>query len=144
MTPKVEKNVERLIEKLRLAYAVNPSGVGAIVNDATVLANRLINRAPTEGMERIEYAPSKGPVYEFTGLVLHEGSYNDSSIEIAQTVSGKLVVFQEWRGSQGDMLSRIDVLEAGDYIGVMDALNWSGLARNAAKALKWRLRVEVE
>jgi hypothetical protein len=34
--------------------------------------------------------------------------------------------------------------EGDDYIGVMDALNWSNMARNMAKKLGWKLILEVE
>lgn len=145
MSPKIEKNIEHMLAKLALAYEVNPSGTGVIINNAEILANRLINRASVpDGMERIEYAPSKGPIVEFTGQLLHTGDFNGNAIEISETQSGKLVIYQEWIGDRGDTLSRVDICEAGDHIGAMNALNWSMLARNAAKKLKWNCRMEVE
>lgn len=145
MTPKIQKNIDMLLAKLATAYEANPSGTGAIINNAEIMANRLIKRANVpDGKERIEYAPTRGPTVEFTGQLLHSGELHGNMIEICQTLSGKLVIYQEWIGDRGDTLSRVDICEAGDHIGAMNALNWSMLARTAAKKLGWSYRIEVD
>jgi len=145
MSPKTQKNIDRLLAKLAAAYEAEPSGTGTIINNAEILANRLINRAKVpDGKERIEYAPTKGPIVEFTGHLLHSAELQGNAIEISETLSGKLVIHEEWIGDRGDTLSRVDVCEAGDHIGAMNALNWSVLARSAARKLKWNCRLEVD
>jgi hypothetical protein len=145
MTPKMQNNLREMVDQITRAYECDPAGTGALVNATTLNAKRMVKRATVpDGMERIEYAPSKGPIHEFTGQLLHTGQLHGNTIEICQTLSGELVVFQEWIGDRGDTLSRVDVCEPGDHLAVMNALNWSSLARSAAKKLGWSLRVEVE
>jgi hypothetical protein len=145
MTPKMQNNLREMVDQITRAYECDPAGTGALVNATTLNAKRMVKRATVpDGMERIEYAPSKGPTVEFTGQLLHSADLNGNAIEITQSLSGKLVVFQEWQGDWGDTLSRVDVCEPGDHLAVMDALNWSSLARSAARKLGWNLRIEVE
>jgi len=145
MSPKAEANFALMIEKIKEAYAVNPAPTGLLIDRTRKEAHRHIKAATApDGFERVTYHPTRGPRLSFTGRKIYDWEYNGKSIELCETIGGNLVMFNEWPADHGDMHSLAYHFDGDDYIGVMDALNWSDMARNMAKKLGWMLILEVE
>jgi hypothetical protein len=142
--------MQQLIEQSAMCNTLNPSAVGMVLADANKALAKAIKRATVpESMERIELAPTRGPVHEFTGQSLYDAEYTDKQgrvllLELFQTRAGRLVVFQS-KQDERDTFDQVHVLEADNRQGVMEACGWSDMARTMAKALKWgAFRIEVE
>ncbi len=145
MSPKVEGSLALMIETIKNAYEVNPAATGALIIRTKNEAHRLIKAATApDNLERVTYAPTRGPKLSFTGRKIYDWEYNRKSIELCRTIGGNLVMFSEWPVDGDDMHSLAYHFDGDDYIGVMDALNWGPMARNMAKKLGWVLIVEVE
>lgn len=97
-----------------------------------------------DGMERFAFAPTHGPDLSFTGVQIFEDCCRNMVVKLCQTQGGNLVLFNEWLSDLGDTHSMALYFEGDDLIGVMDALNWNGMARTMATKLGWVLTVEVE
>lgn len=144
MSPKVEANLAKMIENIKEAYAVNPAPVGALIERARKEAHRHMKAGTApEGTERITFAPTRGPNLSFTGTQVYEERYGEMTVELCQTLAGKLVLFSEWPNG-GDLHSIALAFEPDDMIGIMDALHWNTMARTMARKLGWVLTVEVE
>lgn len=149
LSDKAKGKLNSLVELTKQAQRANPSETGMAVQNAINAMYRIVKQADVPAdMERYSWAATLGPVYEFTGRDIYADEYLDKDgnilrIDLAETLSGKLVVWQE-RISTGKEMSYVNVLEAGDYIGVMEACRWSDMARTMARKLKWSLIVEVE
>jgi hypothetical protein len=142
--------LQLLIEQVATCNSLNPSDVGRVLADANKALAKSIKRATVpENMERIELAPTRGPVHEFTGVSLYDAEYTDKQgrvllLELFQTRAGRLVIFQS-KQDERDTFDQVHVLEADNWQGVMEACGWSDMARTMAKALKWgAFRIEVE
>ena len=145
MSPKAEANFVLMIEKIKEAYEVNPAPIGALIERTRKEAHRHLKAATApDNLERVTYAPTRGPKLSFTGRKIYDWEYNGKSVELCETITRNLVMFREWPADNGDMHSLAYRFDGDDYIGVMDALNWSDMARNMAKKLGWILIVEVE
>lgn len=145
MSPKAENNFALMIEKIKEAYEVNPSATGLLIERARKEAHRHLKAATApDNLERVTYAPTRGPKLSFTGRKIYDWEYNGKSIELCQTIGGNLVMFSEWPTDNGEMHSLAYRFGGADCTGVMDALNWSDMARTMAKKLGWILTEEVE
>lgn len=145
MNEKMQANLRDMLDKLTLAAEVNPAATGLIIQRAAKEAHRHYKAATApDDLERVTYAPTRGPKLSFTGRKIYDWEYNGKSVELCETIAGNLVMFSEWPADSGDMHSLAYRFEGDDYIGVMDALNWSIMALNMAKKLGWSLTVEVE
>jgi hypothetical protein len=148
MNDKLQKSLSDMVDKITLAGQVNPAATGLIIQRAAKEAYRQHKAATApDGFERVTYHPTRGPRLSFTGRKIYDWEYNGKSIELCETIGGNLVMFNEWPADgivPGDMHSVAYRFEGDDYIGVMDALNWSNMARNMAKKLGWKLILEVE
>ena len=148
MNDKLQKSLTDMVDKITLAGQVNPAATGLIIQRAAKEAYRQHKAATApDGFERVTYHPTRGPRLSFTGRKIYDWEYNGKSIELCETIGGNLVMFNEWPADgivPGDMHSVAYRFEGDDYIGVMDALNWSNMARNMAKKLGWKLILEVE
>lgn len=145
MSPKAQASLKEMVDQIIRSYEVNSAAVGALIEQTRKAAYRHYKMATApEGMERVTYAPTRGPKLSFTGCKIYDWEYNGKSVELCETIGGNLVMFSEWPADGGDMHSLAYCFDRGDYIGVMDALNWSDMARTMAKKLGWILIVEVE
>lgn len=149
LSDKAKGKLNSLVELAMQATRANPSETGMAVQNAINAMYRIVRQAevPAE-MERFSWVGTVGPIHEFTGTIVYAEEYTDKDgnflvLDLARTQSGKLVLAQE-RHSMGKETILVNVFEAGDYIGVMDACRWSDMARTMAKKLKWPLIVEVE
>lgn len=145
MSTKVESSLALMIEKIKSAHEVNPAAAGLIIQRAAKEAHRQYKAATApDNLERVTYVPTRGPKLSFTGRKIYDWEYNGKSVELCETIAGNLVMFSEWPADGDDMHSLAYHFDGDDYIGVMDVLNWSQMARNMAKKLGWILILEVE
>lgn len=145
MNEKLQKSLSDMVDKITLAGGVSPAATGLIIQRAAKEAHRQHKAATApDGFERVTYYPTRGPKLSFTGRKIYDWEYNGKSVELCETIGGNLVMFSEWPTEQGDMHSLAYQFAGDDQIGVMDALNWSDMARTMAKKLGWILILEVE
>ena len=149
LSEKAKGKLNSLIELTMQANRANPSETGMAIQNAINAMYKIVkqNEVPAD-LERFSWAPTLGPVHEFTGTEIYYDEYTDKdgnwlALSLSKTTTGKLVVMQE-RHSMGKETAFVSVLEAGDHLGVMEACRWSDMARTMARKLKWSLTVEVE
>ena len=145
MSPKTEREIAKMMENLTLAIDTNPSAAGRLIEQTRKEAHRHYKMATVpDDMERVTYEPTRGPKLSFNGRKVYDDEYKGISIELCQTQGGRFVLFHEWPTDRGDMHSIARAFNQDDYLGVMDALNWSYMSRSMARKLGWILIVEVD
>lgn len=145
MSEKMQINLRDMVDKITRVYEVNPAVAGLIIQRASKEAHRQYKAASApDNMERVTYAPTRGPKLTFTGRKIYDWEYGGKSIELCETLAGNLVMFSEWPVDGGEMHSLAYSFDGGDQNGVMDTLNWSDMARTMAKKLGWILVEEVD
>ena len=155
----------KTINAFEAAYAeaveLNPSGAGQAVAECAKKLRRVAARAKDKSDDsewsREHVRQSRGPAIEFSGKLL--GQYSGEAPgksrwqegEVWITRGGAYVAILSGlsdTGGEEDFVA-VTVIEPGDdederRIAVMDAMGWSGGARQmATKQLKWQLLREI-
>ena len=156
-----QKRIDLLAGAAATAWQVADQQTLTALADCERTLRKVARRAETLSGEwkRIEIRQQRGPVIEFTGRMLCEGSATingretlDLALEVWETRGGALVAVSAstLSGESGREEERALVVPASDdaqamRFAVMDFFGWRQEAkRMVRKQLDWQLQVEVE